>query len=231
MRLLPVPASRTLAISSLFLSSPSTIITFPSPSTSVHRSRGSKAAFAVRILRWKMDPDSSSSRTLRSPSFRGSRSFLLGPKIHSCHVNLSHLSSSLSLGLCSEEAYRDAPPVGVSSRVLVIAAVRCFVGVLGRIESRLRKAARTVGSRLVIGALRGFSVLVQLQTWRRRGRRAVHSAKARPLVCARRNLRSLRDGTAGFNAGGIAGGRGWSVRYWIEVATLGLVLEEIKREN
>jgi hypothetical protein len=87
---------RTLAISSLFLSSPSTIMTFPVPSTSVHRNLGSSAAFAVRDLRWKMDPDSSSSRTRMSPSFSGSPSFFdSGPKSHSCHIRL--LPSSLGV--------------------------------------------------------------------------------------------------------------------------------------
>jgi hypothetical protein len=36
----------------------------------------------------------------------------------------------------------------------------------------------------------------------------VHSAKTRPSDCARRNLRSLRDGARGFNAGGIADRQG-----------------------
>ena len=92
---------RTLAISSLFLSSPSTMTTLPFPSTSVHLSLGSRAAFAVRDLRLKMDPDSSSSITLMSPSLSGSPSFFgSGPKSHSCHVGLPQSSR----GVRSEEA-------------------------------------------------------------------------------------------------------------------------------
>ena len=178
-----IPGLHTLAISSLFLSSPSTVMTFPFPSTSVHRRRGSSAAFAVRDLRWKMDPDSSSSLTLMSPSFSGSPSFFWsGPKIHSCHVNL--LPSSL--GVCSEEAYRRAPPAGVNSWILVAAAaVRCLVvRAFGRIALRPKMAACRVGSRRVTGGFDAFSdglVRLQAHAWRRVDeRREADSAKLRP---------------------------------------------------
>jgi hypothetical protein len=87
---------------------------------------------------------------------------------------------------------------------------------------RPRKEACSVGSRRAVGVLSSVSsglVRAQAQTWRRVGRRAAHSANARPSDWARRNLRSLRDGAAGFNAGGIAGAGGWSLRCWVVVAT------------
>lgn len=141
------PGLRTLAINSLFLSSPSTVMTFPFPSTSVQRSLGSRAALEAKDLRWKMDPDSSSSRTLISPSLSGSPCFCgSGPKSHSCHLNL--LPSSLSPGP-ELEANRGAPAAGMSSRLFAgtpSAAPRCFVfNAFGRIALRLKNEAWRAG--------------------------------------------------------------------------------------
>lgn len=189
------------------------MMTLPLPSTSVHRSLGSKAAFAVRDLRIKMEPDSSSSCNLKSPSFSGSASFFdFWPKSNSCHVNLL----AFFRGACSVEAYRRAPPLAASPRHLMAAAaaaaaVRCFLSDLGRrVPLRSRNAARTAGSRLAVGGPDGLGNdlgLPQAQPWRT-GSGAVHSAEASPSDWARRNLRSLCDGAANFNAGGIADAKG-----------------------
>ncbi len=220
---------RTLAISSLFLSSPSTVMTFPFSSTSVHLNLGSKAAFAVSDLRLKIDPDSSSRRTKRSPSLSGSLSFFWsGPKIHSCQVNL--LQSSL--GGCREEAYRRPPAARVSEALLEVApgtVLGClaFSAARGRIASRPKTAAWREGSRRRVNIKEGFVVIVVIglvvifaaqvvQAWRRVDKRAAggcvdvdrreaHSAKPKPSDWERRNRSNLRDGTAGFNAGGIVG--------------------------
>jgi hypothetical protein len=53
--------------------------------------------------------------------------------------------------------------------------------------------------------------LAQVQACRRGARREAHSERKRPADWARRNLRSLGDGAAGFNAAGIAGKRGGRV--------------------
>jgi hypothetical protein len=112
----------------------------------------------------------------------------------------------------------------VRSRLLVVlAAARCFVKALGRIASRLKKAACNVGSRRATGTSRGFAEdglgLVQVQAWRRVERRDAHWASERPSDWARRNLRSLRDGAAGFNAGGIADAGGESLRCWLDLGS------------
>jgi hypothetical protein len=94
-------------MSSLFLNSPSTNITLPFSSTSVHRSLGSSAAFAVCVLgALKMELSSPiSSEQGRSSGFNGFVSLLADmPHSLSCHVGL--LSA---LGEWSEEAYRWAP--------------------------------------------------------------------------------------------------------------------------
>lgn len=98
----------TLAMSSLFLSSPSTMMTFPSPSTSVQRRRGSRGALLV--LRGKIDPESSNRLLSSSSSFSRSRSFLASdPKSHSCHVDFEGPSSRHGW---SEDAYRGVPVEG-----------------------------------------------------------------------------------------------------------------------
>ena len=64
-------------MSSVFLNSPSTRITFPLSSTSVHRNLGSRDAFADKVFGvLNIDPWSKSSRLGRSSGFRGLPPFL-----------------------------------------------------------------------------------------------------------------------------------------------------------
>lgn len=210
--------SRTFAISSLFLSSPSTITTLPFSSTSVHLSLGSIAAFAVKALRWKIEPDSSSSATLMSSSF----SRVSGGPFFSPLPN----SHSLSLGLLESQSEdwfdenRSEPAGGGSARRDFV--VRCFRSDLGRMASRSTRPARNsvrlggvaVLSDLVVveeeGCLGGLVEPPAVQAWRH-WRAGCRSAVARhvganesPSDWARRYRRRLRDGAAGLNAGGIA---------------------------
>lgn len=111
----------TLAISSLFFNSPSTMMTSPFPSTSVHRNRGSSAALAVRALRGKIEPVCSSMERMSSFSFKLGLPFLApGPKSHSLHFGpfFSHEVFD------SEELCRRTPPASILAGALEVA--RCL---------------------------------------------------------------------------------------------------------
>jgi len=200
--------SLTLAISSLFFNSPSTMMTCPFPSTSVHRSLGSKAAFAVSDLRAKMDPDSSSSCSRRSSSVSCMLPFVPRPKSQSFHFG-----RHLSRGDWFDEEFRCAPKLVFESVV-----ARGLRGDLGRIESNGQRPACITASRLGSDVLRrrahGFDRGAAEKVALERPLRLIIAAhlgspvkKPTPSDCARRNRRRFCDGAAGGrNAGGIAAG-------------------------
>lgn len=98
-----IPFPHTLAISSLFLNSPSVSITSPFSSTSVHRKRGSRAALAACVrLGLNMEPGPPlSSRDGRSSGFSGLGFPVARPQSISRQDGLH-----IALGMRSEDRYR-----------------------------------------------------------------------------------------------------------------------------
>lgn len=209
--------------------------TLPFSSTSVHLSLGSMAAFAVKALRWKMEPDSSSSATLMSSSL----SLVCGGPFFSPLPNSHSLSFGLLWWSQSEdwlEENRNEPAGGGSARRDFV--VRCLRSDFGSMASRSTRPARNwmrlggviVLSDLVVvveedclggGGGGGLAEPPAVQTWRRCRAGCCRSAAARhvganesPSDWARRYRRRLRDGAAGFNAGGIAARSSRRVSDW-----------------
>ncbi len=114
---------RTLAISSLFLNSPSTMMTFPSPSTSVQRSLGSSAALALIDRRGKIESPVSGSNRRKSSGLSVWGPFLENP---------NNRSTQVCLQLSSEcESYCLALLVAENASVWVLAGVRGFLNDFG----------------------------------------------------------------------------------------------------
>lgn len=182
------------------MNSPSTKITFPCSSTSVHRSRGSDAALAAndRRLLNMVEPPPNSSWLGRSSGFKGFAPFLAElPQRRSCHVGVS---SSVS----SHLNHFRAP--GVVLKEHLEAPTWFLVRSCRSSGSRLRKEASRVAVRrpqVVARDFDGFFVGgFDPRIFRQSAGTAIASGVApwlqltkALLDCERRNRRRLREGT------------------------------------
>ena len=163
-------------MSSVFLNSPSTRITLPFSSTSVHRRRGSSAALAdcTRRLVNMEEPCSYSSCTGRSSGLSGLTPFFAPmPQSRSCHV-----------GSRAVVVVLEAPERGSYNLVAVVDKARFDSRCVDWLGPPLARPRRHPEAHAVI------------EPWY--GRRSATNAAS---DCSRRNRRRLRDGTGRRSAG------------------------------
>lgn len=195
-------------MSSLFLNSPSTRITSPFSSTSVHLSLGSRAALAACVrLGLNMEPFLPGSPPPgRSSAFNLAALFAAldasleaaVPHILSCHEGLHK-----TLGVWSSEAYR-GPPASPDGSFVVIFTRCCCLRHLGTIAFMSSRPACIHASRwgLETDSRRVGCLSLLLLVLRKEQAPLLESKKARPSDCARRNRSKDREGAGRLNAGG-----------------------------
>ena len=182
-------------MSSVFLNSPSTRMTSPFSSTSVHRNRGSRDAFAVMaLLLLNIDEPCSNSSWRKSSGFKGPAAFFEpNPHSLSCHVGGGS-------GCSSERCHFCKPVVVLKNCFGAVRAVRP-VGRSRRSRSSIGKADASRAIWLVC-----CCCVLALTLWQRvmRSFWSRHGVKKASSFCDRKNRRRFREGAGVRSADGIA---------------------------